>query len=211
MQLSDALHFRVVWDFLLAGGPVMWPLLAISIWLWVLIVIKVSWVLMVRYDRLELGQAVAGLSGQTEIGRGRGPRRKALALFLENRGRELAADLRYLEVAVRRQHPEIWRHLDTILVLAAVAPLLGLLGTVSGMVQTFAVINLYGTGNAQAMASGISEALITTQTGLLIAIPGLFAGYVLRRQIRKEQQQLYALQHGLERWLKGEETEVCFV
>ncbi len=211
MQLSDALHFRVVWDFLLAGGPVMWPLLAISIWLWVLIVIKVSWVLMVRHDRLELGQAVAGLSGQTEIGWGRGPRRKALALFFENRGRELAADLRYLEVAVRRQHPEIWRHLDTILVLAAVAPLLGLLGTVSGMVQTFAVINLYGTGNAQAMASGISEALITTQTGLLIAIPGLFAGYVLRRQIRKEQQQLYALQHGLERWLKGEETEVCFV
>jgi biopolymer transport protein ExbB len=206
MQFSEALQLRVVWDFLLAGGPVMWPLLIISVWLWVLIVFKLSWVFMVRGDRMELKQAVEGLGGGLNIGQGGSPRRKALALFMDNRGKKLKADLGYLEAAVRRQHPEIWRHLDAILTLAAVAPLLGLLGTVTGMVETFAVINQYGTGNAQALASGISEALITTQTGLLIAIPGLFAGYVLRRQLRKEQQKLYAMQQGLERWLKGREA-----
>jgi biopolymer transport protein ExbB len=63
-----------------------------------------------------------------------------------------------------------------------VAPLLGLLGTVSGMVKTFVVIAEFGTGNARALASGISEALITTQTGLVVAVPGLFmASFLLRR------------------------------
>jgi hypothetical protein len=56
-------------------------------------------------------------------------------------------------------------------VLAAVAPLLGLLGTVTGMIATFDVLAVFGTGNAKAMAGGISEALITTQTGLLVALP----------------------------------------
>ncbi len=60
-----------------------------------------------------------------------------------------------------------------IAVLAAIAPLLGLLGTVLGMIETFDVISVFGTGNARAMAGGISVALITTQTGLLVAIPGL--------------------------------------
>ena len=210
MQLSEALQFRVVWEFLQAGGPVMWPLLFISIWLWSLIVLKLGWLIKARSDRFDLDKEMAGLGAEHPAGQGKGPRSRALALFLENRGRQMASDLRYLEAAVRRQHPDIWRHLDSILVLAAVAPLLGLLGTVTGMVQTFAVINLYGTGNAQALASGISEALITTQTGLLIAIPGLFAGYVLKRQLRKEQQRLYAMQQGLERWLKGEEAKACF-
>ncbi|MBF0429953.1 MAG: MotA/TolQ/ExbB proton channel family protein [Fibrobacteria bacterium] len=63
------------------------------------------------------------------------------------------------------------RHLPMITVLAAVAPLLGLLGTVSGMVHTFQVITEYGNSNPVLMAGGISEALITTQSGLLIAFP----------------------------------------
>jgi biopolymer transport protein ExbB len=74
------------------------------------------------------------------------------------------------------------KYTGTIALLATVAPLLGLLGTVSGMVTTFSVIAEFGTGNARAMASGISEALITTQTGLVVAVPGLFlASFMIRR------------------------------
>jgi biopolymer transport protein ExbB len=109
-------------------------------------------------------------------------------------------------VAVRRQRPAIWRHVAAVLVLAAVAPLLGLLGTVSGMIETFQVIRLFGTGNAQALSAGISEALITTQTGLLVAIPGLFAGWFLRRRARKLEQGLDAFSQAVERWLRSSEA-----
>jgi biopolymer transport protein ExbB len=78
------------------------------------------------------------------------------------------------------------------------------------MIQTFDVIRIFGTGNAQAMASGISEALITTQTGLLVAIPGLLAGHALRRQIKKNQMQLVSFQQAVTRWLKSEEAYKCY-
>ncbi len=73
--------------------------------------------------------------------------------------------------------------MDTILVLASLAPLMGLLGTVSGMLTTFDVIALFGTGNARALAAGVSEALITTQSGLVVALPGLFMGNFIRRRV----------------------------
>lgn len=61
-----------------------------------------------------------------------------------------------------------------IKVFAAVAPLLGLLGTVVGMINTFQAITLFGTGDPKLMAGGISEALVTTMLGLIVAIPLVF-------------------------------------
>ncbi|MEC7987450.1 MAG: MotA/TolQ/ExbB proton channel family protein [Myxococcota bacterium] len=66
-----------------------------------------------------------------------------------------------------------------ILVIAAVAPLLGLLGTVSGMISTFGIITEHGTGDPKLLSGGISEALITTQLGLMVAIPMVLLGNVL--------------------------------
>lgn len=68
---------------------------------------------------------------------------------------------------------ELERYLNTLGTIAAVAPLLGLLGTVVGMIRVFAEIMAQGTGNASALAGGISEALITTAAGLTVAIPAL--------------------------------------
>lgn len=68
---------------------------------------------------------------------------------------------------------ELERYLNTLGTIAAVAPLLGLLGTVLGMIKVFAEIMTQGTGNASALAGGISEALITTAAGLTVAIPAL--------------------------------------
>jgi len=82
------------------------------------------------------------------------------------------------------------RHLGLIGVLAALAPLLGLLGTVTGMIATFDIISIFGTGNARAMAGGISEALITTQTGLVVAIPGLYMSNFLNRRSENLKQRI---------------------
>ncbi len=68
---------------------------------------------------------------------------------------------------------------SVILVMAAVAPLLGLLGTVTGMISTFDIITEFGTGDPKLLSSGISEALITTKLGLMVAIPSLLLGNLL--------------------------------
>jgi biopolymer transport protein ExbB len=77
------------------------------------------------------------------------------------------------------------RHLNTIGVLAAMAPLMGLLGTVSGMVQTFSNITRFGFGNPVLMADGISEALLTTQAGLVVAFPIVIFHNFLMSRLRK--------------------------
>lgn len=98
-----------------------------------------------------------------------------------------------LDDAILKEIPRLEGGLNLIKVLAAVAPLLGLLGTVIGMINTFQAITLYGTGDPQIMASGISEALVTTVLGLIAAIPLLllhaFASGASRRvtQILEEQ------------------------
>jgi biopolymer transport protein ExbB len=76
--------------------------------------------------------------------------------------------------------------LPFIALTAAAAPLLGLLGTVTGMIKTFNLITIFGTGDAKSLSSGISEALITTALGLVIAIPALIAHGMLARMARQK-------------------------
>ncbi len=76
-----------------------------------------------------------------------------------------------LDEAILREIPKIERGLITLAMLAAIAPMLGLLGTVSGMIETFQSITLFGTGDPKLMSGGISQALVTTELGLAVAIP----------------------------------------
>ncbi len=76
----------------------------------------------------------------------------------------------------------IERGLSAIAVTAAVAPLLGLLGTVSGMIKTFKLMTLFGAGDANAVSGGISESLVTTEVGLIVAIPALVAHAIMSRK-----------------------------
>jgi biopolymer transport protein ExbB len=86
---------------------------------------------------------------------------------------------KYLEAT-----PPLHRGLPFIAIAAAAAPLLGLLGTVTGMIETFRLINVFGTGDAKSLASGISEALITTEFGLIVAIPALILHALLSRKVQ---------------------------
>ena len=75
--------------------------------------------------------------------------------------------------SILHELPNVERFLPSIGILAGVAPLLGLLGTVTGMISTFDTITIFGSGQPRLMAGGISEALLTTAAGLVIAIPVL--------------------------------------
>lgn len=81
---------------------------------------------------------------------------------------------RRLEALVDDLRAESNRNMLALNALVAILPLLGLLGTVSGMIKVFEVITVFGTGNTRGMASGISEALVTTMAGLFTALSGLY-------------------------------------
>ena len=90
-----------------------------------------------------------------------------------------------LDEAITSEVPVLEKGLSMIKLLAAVAPLLGLLGTVTGMIATFQSISLFGTGDPKLMASGISQALVTTMLGLMVAIPLLFLHSLVASRSRK--------------------------
>ncbi len=99
-----------------------------------------------------------------------------LAAGLINRDRERAVMKDSIEDTGRHVVHELERYLDTLGTVAAISPLLGLLGTVIGMVKVFTAITTHGVGNPTVLAGGIAEALITTGAGLTVAIPALI-GY----------------------------------
>jgi biopolymer transport protein ExbB len=111
------------------------------------------------------------------------PLGQILAAGISNhrRGREQMKEA-IEEVANQVVH-EMERYLNTLGTVAAITPLLGLLGTVIGMIKVFTAIRLEGTGNAAVLAGGISEALITTAAGLTVAIPSLFFFRFFQRRV----------------------------
>jgi biopolymer transport protein ExbB len=169
--------------YIRSGGLVMVPILAVSLVMWVLIFNRV-WFMRTLYvkniSRTRAGELVR--LNQRPEDRYKGANSLLVRQFLARRTHDRDLDGYILDETVMGLCASLDRYLAAIRVLSAVAPLLGLLGTVVGMMHTFEVITVFGTGNARAMAAGISVALITTQTGLMVAIPGLYmAGWLTRR------------------------------
>lgn len=166
-------------EYLRQGGCVMVPLIAVSVVMWTLIIDRLRVLRRLAREDVGLEDALTALA-TGRLRSGCGLRAALVREFLARRRGGVAADRATLHACAARLRHELRRYLAAITVLAVVAPLLGLLGTVLGMIETFDVISVFGTGNARAMAGGISVALVTTQTGLLVAIPGLFLGGRLR-------------------------------
>jgi len=181
MSLPDIVEMSL--DYLEKGGEVMIPLIGISFWMWFLIFKKLVELYVYRKDETPAPNHQKELSsGTADL---KGWKGRLVEEFLRNCSFDPEADKKLLTVVVKKQLITLEKGVKTILVLASVAPLLGLLGTVTGMITTFDVISIFGTGNAKALAAGISEALITTQTGLIVAIPGLFMGNFLSREVQR--------------------------
>jgi len=169
-------------EVLKSGGPVMIPLGICSI-LALAVIVERFWNL--RDDKILPPQEVEHLRGLIDAGefiraegyaRARpGPLNNILCPALENRDEDREYLREVVRDAGRQEIPPLERYLGTLGTIASISPLLGLLGTVLGMIQVFAVVAQQGVGQADALAGGISQAMITTATGLVIAIPSLIA------------------------------------
>jgi len=168
-------------DILISGGPVMIPLAILSLAA-LAIILERLWVLR-RANYLQTGtiQALSGLlAGRKFRGsvdycrRHPGPFTELVVGLVENRHAPYDELKEILEDTGRLQLMGLQRGLPALATIVAGAPLLGLLGTVIGMIKIFAVVATAGSSITEQLSSGISQALITTATGLVIAIPALF-------------------------------------
>jgi len=113
------------------------------------------------------------------------PLGRVLAAYESNKGADTETIELKLSEAALKEMPGLTKGLLFIKVISVVAPLMGLLGTVTGMIRTFQVITLYGAGDPKMMAGGISQALMTTVLGLVVAIPMVLLHTVVSGQSRK--------------------------
>ncbi|MEM9227625.1 MAG: MotA/TolQ/ExbB proton channel family protein, partial [Verrucomicrobiota bacterium] len=127
-----------------------------------------------QQEALELAQSIKGESGEMLV--------EGVTHFQEKRG--VIEELMFEKILKVR--PTLERFLPFLAITAAAAPLLGLLGTVIGMIKTFNLITIFGTGDPTTLASGISEALVTTELGLTVAIPVLILHGMLSRFAKRK-------------------------
>ncbi|MGQ9425193.1 MotA/TolQ/ExbB proton channel family protein [Gilvimarinus sp. F26214L] len=177
-------------EIVVAGGWLMVPIILCSIAV-VAIAVERYWTLnpakiaprhllaevwgWLKKNQLD-GNKIRELKSSSELG-------KILAAGLSNsrHGRDVMKDS--IEEAASQVIHDLERYLGAMGTIAAVAPLLGLLGTVLGMIKVFTNIMLEGTGNAGVLAGGISEALITTAAGLSVAIPAMILHRFFQRRV----------------------------
>jgi biopolymer transport protein ExbB len=179
-----------MWEIVRAGGPMMWPILLCSIIaigiiserIWTLNEAKVrpaglaTRVVAVIDARQVTDKLVQELQQGSPLGR-------VFAAGLAHTGRPHALVVERMQDTGRHVVLELDRFLNTLGTIAGVSPLLGLLGTVSGIIKSFNAITAVGLGDPRALSGGIAEALVCTAAGLGVAIPALIAFRYLRGRV----------------------------
>ena len=190
-------------NLLAAGGPIVGVLMFVSVIMWMLILNRV--LLFRQFSAGNMTREVAAQFSHDQAFPDKQTYRGLTAEFVQQYVARATSDHATNDAILDEVTLKLVRSLDRytsiIGVLAAIAPLLGLLGTILGMIATFEVISIFGTGNIQGMSGGISEALITTKVGLLVAIPGLYMHHLLRERARKLKTQIASLGVYLKRYV----------
>lgn len=174
-------------DLMTRGGPVMWVIFVVA---WIAIIMLVERTLRVNaWHRQALKDQQAFENSKTYL-----PEKvlsqnaSPIAMLISRMDwREIKNNdelAQQLNIQLAELMPRLEGTLPTIAIIGSLLPMLGLLGTVTGMIEVFEVIALQGTGEPQEMAHGISQALLTTASGLIIAIPVIFFHHLLVRQLR---------------------------
>ncbi len=177
-------------DQMRSGGPLVIPILMVGLAALALTLERLFFLGKVRHNTDALMTRVTDLVSKGDFDSAldetrphrKRPTGRVLMAGLSNRGNAREVIESALSEAILKQTPRLERFLGALKVLAAVAPLLGLLGTVTGMINTFQVITVHGTGDPRLMAGGISEAMVTTQVGLAVAIPVMMVAAFLSRR-----------------------------
>lgn len=179
-----------MWEIVRAGGPLMWPIIACSI-VAAAIILERLWTLQEkRVMPRDLLQKITQLVEQDQVTdkvvqalEKSSPLGRVLSAGLSSRHRGRAIMMERLEDTGRHVVHELERFLNTLGTIAGISPLLGLLGTVTGIIKAFNAINEGGMGDPRMLSGGISEALLTTAAGLVVAIPALVAYRYLRGNV----------------------------
>jgi biopolymer transport protein ExbB len=178
------MFFHAFTGWFAKGGVIMWPILLFAVYGVALCIERWR-----RYRKKEqavergLGLLPSFAENPTADFRDKFGAESAVArlarIVLENGATNNDARTEKVRIAFTNEHARIERHLGIISVVATLLPLLGLLGTVTGMIASFNAIAAYGSGNPSVVADGIAEALITTEAGLITSIPLLYLHQVL--------------------------------
>ena len=179
-----------MFEIIKSGGVVMVPLILCSI-VASAITLERLWTL--RGQRVvpgeltdKIGQWVENRSlsdKQIMALQAHSPLGRVLAAGLANRHRDRLVMIEAIEDAGRHVMHDLERYLNPLATIASISPLLGLLGTVMGMIRTFRAVTISGIGDPSALAGGIAEALVTTAAGLIVAIPSLVAYRYFRGKV----------------------------
>lgn len=155
--------------FMQQGGMLMYAIAALTLWMWVLV-----------FER------VVFFKGSLKK-----ERQEALSLWEARKERKSWNAHQIRSAMISRMNEKIDVNMDMITALVAMCPLMGLLGTVTGMIEVFSVLSLTGGGDAKSMAGGVSKATIPTMAGMVAAISGVFANTYLQR-IAGDEKSLFA-------------------
>jgi len=171
-----------MWEMILAGRYMMIPITLSSL---VGMAVIIERVYVLRRGRIivpEIAEAVETLSASKDLSvayaiceRRPGPFANVIRAGLDNADNDWTIVRDVLQEAGRQEATLLIRRLGVLETVAAVSPLLGLLGTVLGMIRVFTTISSSGLGNPETLSTGISEAMVTTAAGLIIGIPALVA------------------------------------
>jgi biopolymer transport protein ExbB len=179
-----------MWEIVKAGGPFMVPIILCSI-IAAGILLERLWTLQrKRVLPQELIKRVTELADKNQVTpkvidalEKNSPLGRVLAAALSNRDRGREIMMERVEDTGRHVIYELERFLNSLGTIASISPLLGLLGTVTGIIRAFNAVMLGGMGDPRMLAGGISEALITTAGGLAVAIPSFIAYRYLRGKV----------------------------
>lgn len=191
-----------MFELLKAGGFLIWPILLCSVIALAIVIERFSSLSKKNVAPPAITEKVGKLLKKGTLDTNviseiedHSPLGRVLAAGLKNPNQHRVVVKEAVEEAGRHVVHDLEKHLQTLGTIAAVTPLLGLLGTVIGMIKVFSAITTFGVGDPQALAEGISEALVTTAAGLSVGIPSLmfhryFRGKVNELTVDMEQQAL---------------------
>ena len=181
---------RTLWAFIQSGGFIVWPILGLGLLAMLIVLERLFTLQRVHTNAQRLTSQVIDIAREGRwhdaaalCKQRSGAISRVLKAALQNRHLERQLFDDSVSEAILNELPTLERFLSMLHVIAAVTPLLGLLGTVTGMISTFEVITEHGTGDPKLLSGGISEALITTELGLMVAIPVLLLHALLSGRV----------------------------
>jgi len=205
-----------MWAIFVKGGPVMIPLAILSVVGLAVFIEKVITLRPSRVIQREIVNTIESVNSKADIPmalkiceRYNSPFANIIRVGLQEAGAPLTIVRQAMEDTGRRETKRLDRYMVILESVAGAGPLLGLLGTVTGMIRTFSVISIAGVGQAGLLSGGIAEALITTAFGLCIGIPALIAYNLLGARVDSLVVRIDAQAHQLLRQLAAIEEQTA--